>query len=280
MKSNDEPSKQLTHKYMMKKIYSTLLLALMSLTAFAQEQNDTTYVMFDFNANPWNYPLTTAMKGWGPSYDDETGAIFEDRDFTWPVADGSDKLVTVTVTAVDLDEYNKPAVYACVDNDIEGEITGYTGEKINVLFTNPGTTMRFKAPDGYKFGKLVFYNFHVPNFMVGEEYEEEFSYEYGGNTFKHKLKVWTPVSPKKNQYGYDIWDGDDKNILFNYPYFTAHFMKIDIRLVPDGTTGINRVQKVQQPSGIVTALDGRTFSSDAGLHKGVYIVNGKKHVVK
>ena len=36
----------------MKKIYPTLLLALMSLTAFAPEQNDTTYVMFDVNENP------------------------------------------------------------------------------------------------------------------------------------------------------------------------------------------------------------------------------------
>ena len=41
----------------MKKIYSTLLFALMSLTAFAQAQSDTTYVMLDFNLNPWNYPV-------------------------------------------------------------------------------------------------------------------------------------------------------------------------------------------------------------------------------
>ena len=133
----------------MKKIYSTLLLAFVSLTAFAaQEQNDTTYVMFDFNLNPWNYPLTTTMKGWGPDYDDETGAIFEDKDFTWPVAEGSDKLINVTVFAVDLSEFNKPAVYAKVDNDGDGQAAGYTCDKINVLFTNPGTRMRFKAPVG------------------------------------------------------------------------------------------------------------------------------------
>lgn len=264
----------------MKKTYSILLLALMSLTAFAQEQKDTTYVMLDFNANPWNYPLTTAMKGWGPSYDDETGALFEDKDFTWPIADGSDKLVTVTVTAVDLDEYGKPSVYACVDNDMEGQTAGYTSEKINVLFTNPGTTMRLKAPEGYKFGKLVFYNFHVPNFMVGDEYDEEFSYVYEGNTFKSKLKVWTSDKPKKNQYGYDIWDGDETNILFNYPYFTAHFMKIDIRLVADGTSGISSVRTAKQVSGVATTLDGRSFSRDASIRKGIYIVDGKKHVVK
>lgn len=266
----------------MKKIYSTLLLACIGLTAFAQEQNDTTYVMLDFNENPWGYSLTTTQKGWGPDYTDEAGAIFEDKIFTMPIADGSDKLVTVTVYAVDLDEYQKPAVYARVDNDGEGEAAGYTGEKINVLFTNPGTTMRFKAPSGYKFGKMVFYNFHSPNFMVGDEYEEEYPYELNGSSFTHKLKVWTPASPHKNQYDYQIWEGDESNILFNYPYFTAHFMKIDIRLVEGEASGIKEVSSQtsaisHQPS---YTIDGRMVNKADGLRKGIYIVNGTKRVVK
>lgn len=268
-------------KMNMKKIYTTLLLVLVSLTAFAEEQNDTTYVMFDFNQNPWNYPLTTTMKGWGPDYTDETGAIFEDKDFTWPVAEGSDKLVTVTVYHVDLDEFPKPAVYALVDNDNDSKTAGYTDEKIRILFTNPGTTMRFKAPEGYKFGKMVFYNFHNSNFMVGDDYDEVHSYDFEGATFTQKLKFWTPTVPKKNAYGYDIWDGDATNILFSYPYFTAHFMKIDIRLVPDGTTGIetvdNRLSAVRSQK--VTALDGRTVKQGS-LRKGIYVVDGKKRVVK
>ena len=264
----------------MRKFYLTFLLALVAMISFAQEKNDTTYVMFDFNQNPWNYPLTTTMKGWGPDYDDEKGAIFTDKDFTWPIAEGSDKLITVTVYAVDLDEYNKTAVYASVDNDGEGQAAGYTGEKINVLFTNPGTRMRFKAPDGYKFGKMVFYNFHTPNFLVGDEYEEEHEYEMNGSTFKHKLKFWTPDSPKKNQYGYDIWDGDEKNVLFNYPYFTAHFMKMDLRLVPDGSAvGISELRSEGQ-SEKVTTLDGRTVERSSGLRKGIYIIDGKKHVIR
>jgi len=263
----------------MKKIYSTLLLALMSLTAFAQEQSDTTYVMLDFNENPWGYPLTTTQRGWGPDYTDETGAIFEDKDFTCPIAEGSDKLVTVTVYAVDLDEYSKPAAYACVDNDGDGQAAGYTSEKINVLFTNPGTTMRFKAPAGYKFGKMVFYNFHSPNFMVGDEYEEEYGYELNGSSFTHKLKVWTPASPKKNSYDYQIWEGDESNILFNYPYFTAHFMKIDIRLVKGEASGIKEASSQTSNIQKVTSLDGRTLNRD-GLRKGIYIVDGTKRVVK
>ena len=269
----------------MKKFYATLCLVMMAMTSFAQEQNDTTYVMMDFNLNPWNYPLTTTMKGWGPDYTDETGAIFVDKDFTWPIAEGSDKLITVTVYAVDLDEYQKPAVYASVDNDAESQTAGYTSEKINVLFTNPGTTMRFKTPDGYKFGKIVFYNFHSPNFLVGDEYEEEFPYEYNGSTFKHKLKVWYPTAPKIKEYpdqnlSYTMWEGDEKNILFNYPYFTAHFMKIDMRLVPDGTVGITELKADEINKGKIFTLDGRSINKTNTLHKGLYIANGKKYVVK
>ncbi len=256
----------------MKKLYATIAMAMMALSSVAQEQNDTTYVMFDFNMNPWNYPLTTETKGWGPNYEDETGAIFNDTDFTWPVAEGSDKLITVTVYAVDLDEYTKPAVYAKVDNDGDGQAAGYTEDKINVLFTNPGTTMRLKAPDGYKFGKLVFYNFHTPNFLVGDEYEEEFEYELNNTTFKHKLKVWTPSSPKKNSYDYDIWEGNDRNILFNYSYFTAHFMKIDIRLVSDAASSI-RETATKAASNAVFDLQGRQVKN---AKKGIYVTNGKK----
>lgn len=49
----------------MKKIYSTLLLACMSLTAFAQEGNDTTYVMLNFTDNPWNYAVRRDYSGMG-----------------------------------------------------------------------------------------------------------------------------------------------------------------------------------------------------------------------
>lgn len=259
----------------MKKLYATIAMAMMAMTSMAQEQNDTTYVMFDFNQNPWNYPLSTKMKGYGPDYDDETGAIFNDTDFTWPVAEGTDKLITVTVYAVDLDEYTKPSVYAKVDNDADGQTAGYTEDKINVLFTNKGTTMRFKAPDGYKFGKLVFYNFHIPNFLVGNEYEEEFEYEHNGDTFKQKLKVWMPSSPKTSSYGYEMWEGDEKNILFKYPYFNAHFMKIDIRLVPENSAGIHNNAADAKSDAPIYDLIGRQTKA---AKKGIYITEGKKMV--
>lgn len=269
----------------MKKLHSTLLLACMSLTAFAQEQVDTTYVMLDFNQNIWNHPVGTVTKGWAPDYSDVegVGSILETTDFSWPLAEGASEKVKVTVYPVDLDEFNKVSVYASYElNDAETAALGIAAGKTNMLYTQPGTTMRFEAPAGYQFGKMVFYNFHNANFLVGDEYEEKYPYEYNGSTFSQSLKVWTPGSPKKNSYDYNIWEGDVKNILFNYPYFSAVFVKIDIRLVPDNASGIKDVQRstsnVQRNSGYT--LDGRMVNKADGLRKGVYIVNGTKRVVK
>lgn len=274
----------------MKKIYSTLLLACMSLTAFAQEGNDTTYVMLDFNENPWNYPVREVTTGWAPDAKDVegVGSILEPTDFSWPISEGSSEKVKVTVYPVDLDEFNKVAVYASSEiNDAEAASFGITPGNKNILFTQPGTTMRFEAPEGYQFGKMVFYNFHSPNFLVGDEYEEEHSYQYDGSTFKHKLKFWTPNLPKVKEYPqqslrYDMWDGDAKNILFDYPYFTAHFVKIDIRLVSDGSAGIEEISnaKLVMSNDDYYRLDGRMVNKDTGLRKGIYIQNGKKVIVK
>ena len=266
----------------MKKFYSTLLFALMSLTAFAQAQSDTTYVMLDFNLNPWNYPVGEVTKGWNPDYTDwdAPGAILNDQDFSWPIADGSAEKVKVTVYAVDLDEYSKVPYYASYElNDAEAAALGIAAGKTNMLYTQTGTTMRFEAPAGYEFGKMVFYTYRNSNILVGDEYDEVYEYEYDGSTFTQKLKVWTPASPKKNQYDYNIWEGDAKNILFNYPFFSVVFVKIDIRLVPENVSGIKEVSS--QPSAIIPSytLDGRAVKRD-GLYKGIYIKDGKKHVVK
>ena len=266
----------------MRKFYATLCLAMMAMTSFAQEQNDTTYVMMDFNQNPWGYPVTEVTKGWAPDYTDwdSPGAILDNKDFSWPVSEGSSKKVKVTLYAVDLDEYEKVSVYASYELD-EADVAalGTNAQKTTMLYTTNGTTMRFEAPDGYKFGKMVFYNFRNANFLVGDEYEEEFEYVYNNETFKQKLKVWTPDSPKKNQYDYDIWEGDAKNILFNYTFFSAVFVKIDIRLVSDGTAGITELKSGDRSEGHAFTLDGRTVDK-ANLQKGLYISNGKKYVVK
>ena len=267
----------------MRKFYATVCLAMMAMTSFAQEQNDTTYVMMDFNLNPWGYPVTEVTKGWAPDYKDwdSPGAILKETDFSWPVSEGSAEKVKVTLYAVDLDEYEKVSVYASYElGDADVAALGIAAGKTNMLYTQPGTTMRFEAPDGYKFGKMVFYNYRNANFLVGDEYEEEFEYVYNDETFKQKLKVWTPDSPKKNQYEYDIWEGDAKNFLFNYPYFSAVFVKIDVRLVPDGSAGIKEMGVGSQESGEIYDLQGRSVNKSETLRNGLYISDGKKYVVK
>ena len=254
-----------------------MAMAMMAITAMADEANDTTYVMMDFTQNPWNHGVREVTSKWYPDYTDldSPGAILSETDFSWPISEGSASKVKVTVYPVDLDEFSKVSVYASYTLD-EADAAGLGGikaGKTNMLYTQPGTTMRFEAPDGYKFGKIVFYNYRNANFLVGDEYEEEFDYEYNSTTFPQKLKVWKPTSPKKNAYDYDIWKGDDTNILFNYPYFTAVFVKADIRLVPDGNAGVGATLNDKKDTTIYD-LQGRKVSGN--LKKGVYIQEGKK----
>ena len=260
----------------MKKLYTTLLMTMMAMTSFAQEQNDTTYVMFDFNLNPWNYPVSAgAEKGWNADYDDETGAIFKDTDFPWPIAEGSDKNIVVTVYAVDLDEYSKPAVL-CRRTCVAAGVQAADGSDsiMTMLFTNPGTTMRFKAPEGYKFGKMVFYNYRSPNFLVGDEYEET-HIDAGGH--EETLKYWVPKSPKSNQSGYEMWQGDATDVLFVFAYFNAHFMKMDLRLVPDGTSAIGEAVKSRPEASACFDLQGRRMASSRPK-KGICVSEGRKIV--
>ena len=262
----------------MKKFYATVLMAMMAMMSFAQEQNDTTYVMMDFTQNPWNYPVTEVTSKWYPDYTDwdSPGAILTEKDFSWPISEGSSSKVKVTVYPVDLDEYSKVSVYASYELD-EADVAalGINAGKTNMLYTQQGTTMRFEAPAGYKFGKMVFYNYRNANFLVGDEYEEEFEYEYNNSTFKQKLKVWTPASPQKNAYDKDIWQGDDTNVLFNYPYFSAVFVKVDIRLVPNGSANISEIENGKLSNRKCYDLLGRQVSAK---EKGIYIVDGRKIV--
>ena len=262
----------------MKKLYATVLMAMMAMMSMAQEANDTTYVMMDFTQNPWGYPVREVTTGWAPDYTDwdSPGAILTEKDFSWPISEGSSSKVKATVYPVDLDEYSKVSVYASYELD-EADVAalGINAGKTNMLYTQQGTTMRFEAPAGYKFGKMVFYNYRNANFLVGDEYEEEFEYEYNNSTFKQKLKVWTPASPKKNAYDYDIWQGDDTNILFNYPYFSAVFVKVDIRLVPNGSANISEIENGKLSNSKCYDLQGRQVSAK---EKGIYIVDGRKIV--
>ena len=263
----------------MRKIFTTACMLIAAMAASAQ---DVTNVTLDFNQNPWNYPVSEVTKGWQPDYTDLTtpGGILDEKDFSWPIPDGSSEKIKMTVYPVDLDEYNKISVYASYEIDAAEAAGLYTtpGKK-NLLYTQSGTKIRFESPTGYKFSKMIFHCYRNSNILVGDEYEEEFEYEYNGSTFKQKLKVWYPTSPLKNQYGYNIWDGDEKNALFVYPFFNVCFVKVDISLVPDGSAGIANVKTTATQADKVVTLDGRRAADSKPLSKGIYIVNGKKVVI-
>ena len=129
--------------------------------------------------------------------------------------------------------------------------------------------------------------------MTGDgAYDEEYEYEYNGSTFKTTRKYWTPESPKAYEgetvgvpFSYSMWEGDAKNVLFNYIYFSANFVKIEIRLAPDSTSGIEEMEDGRQKTNdAVYDLQGRRmessiFNSQSSIqNKGVYVLNGKKVV--
>ena len=281
----------------MKKIYATLLTVLVALTANAQDADNTVTVKLDFNQNPWNHSVRQYTNreewggtGWNPKgtadYWGYDGSILQDKDFSWPMPEGSGttEKIKVTLYAVDLDEYNNVSVYGNYSLDAAECASMFIEEGYkNILYTRPGTRMRFEAPEGFKFKKLTFYCYRSSNILTGDgAYDEEYEYEYGKTTRKY----WTPESPKvyeggegASAFSYSMWEGDEKNVLFNYIYFTATFVYIVIDLVPDGSANITNVKTDARNAEKVVMLDGRA-TSGKNLHKGVYIVDGKKTIVK
>ena len=285
----------------MRKIFTAGCILIAAMTTSAQDNNDI-LVTLDFNQNPWNYSVrqSTDKNAWGGTqvapkgtedYFDLDGSILTDKDFSWPMPEGSGSTgkIKVTLYAVDLDEYNAVSVYGNYSLNA-AEAAGCSVEEgyRNILFTRPGTTMRFESPNGFSFKKLLFYCYSMPNILTGNgEYDEEYEYTYNGNTFKTTRKYWTPESPKfyegesgGTSFKYSMWSGDATNVLFNYPFFTAYFLKIDMTLTPDGSAGISNLQATKNEANTMTTLDGRSVNKSEGLRKGVYIVDGKKVVVK
>ena len=263
----------------MRKFYATILFAFMAMASFAQEKNDTVYVMFDFNQNPWNHPTTGVGSGWAPDYkNDPTGFITKETTFDWAIAEGSDKKVSVIVNPpadYDPEEGTKvPLMFRGPNYDkaMDGSIIE------TMLYMNSnGSTLRFKAPEGYKFGKMVFYFYRDSYFVL--DTEEEIEEERMGTVHKDKHYIWIPETPKTNKNDLEVWQGDEKDILFDYPYMKGIFQKIDMRLVPDGSAGITELAPEDADSKTAVTLDGRTVNKSNGLRKGIYIINGKKQIV-
>jgi hypothetical protein len=175
----------------------------------------------------------------------------------------------------ELSEEEIKAETALIDQKLVEAIsfTPMVGTDITMLFTNPGTTMRFRAPEGYKFAKMMFYDYRNSYFLLDTEEEVE-AVRYG-TTHKDTHKIWIPTTPKVNQNGLDCWEGDETNILFNSAaYFKGNFMKIDMRLVPDAASAI-RETAAKAAGEAVYDLQGRQVKT---AQKGIYVTGGKKVV--
>lgn len=198
----------------MKKIYATVLMALMAIAANAQSADNSVTVTLDFNQNPWNHTVRQSTNkeewggtGWSPKgtadYWDYAGSILTDKDFSWPMPEGSGitEKIKVTLYAVDIDEYGNVSVYGNYSLDAAEAASlfveaGYR----NILYTRSGTRMRFEAPTGFSFQKMIFYCYRSSNILTGDgAYDEEYEYEYGGTVFKTTRKYWTPESPKHSK---------------------------------------------------------------------------------
>ena len=244
----------------------------------SEAQNDTTYVMFDFNLNPWNKPTSRLAKtkqgNWHykVDYEDTTGALYDTTTFDWDV-DG--EKIEITFTAVDLDEYQYPNYMVKGVNDGYKDVNG-EDSVLTMLYALNGTTMRVKAPASKRIGKMVFWCYRYANFGVTTD--EEIVDPKTGAKASHR--VWTletpQIVPNSELHG---WSGDDTDILFNYEYFNAYFEKIEFRLVPRTATGIQELTSMSTSTSKETYdLMGRKVSTPQ--KKGIYIINGKKVVIR
>lgn len=204
----------------MKKIF---LAALTMAALTASAQNDSIQVRMDFNANPWGYAVAIPV---GKSYskvdvDESPADAFypTDQDFT---VDVNGKKLILTVSPSDLDEtdYDNCLFYT-YDYDVAEE------PRMNVLRMYTGSKMTFKAPEGYRFAKVVFNNYR--NWASG-----------GLGSFNN---TWTPETPfvydQKNDKGEvtwssTAWTGTDTE--WSTPFCTGSTMLryIDFWLLPVG----------------------------------------------
>lgn len=259
-------------------ILKTFFAAFCAMTALtASAQNDSLYVRMDFNANPWGYTVAIPV---GTSYskvdlDNSPAAslLSKEADFT---AKAGDATITMTVTPTDLDEtdYDNCLFYTY---DYDADMSGET--RMNVLRMAIGSTMKFKVSEGYRMAKAKFNSFRV----------------WASGSLSSLDMTWGPdsvhVYQNKDNKGEvvwenDVWYGDAYNWSTPACTGTTMLRYIDFWVLPDGETAIKNVATEQKTVNVVSA-DGALVRSAAkgnnavaNLPKGVYIVDGKKFVVK
>lgn len=206
----------------MKKIF---LAALTMAALTASAQNDSIQVRMDFNANPWGYAVAIPVgTSWSKVDLDESPAeawLSTDTDFT---VDVNGKKLTMTVTPTDLDETDYDN---CLFNTYDYDVDMSGDTRLTVLRMAIGSSMHFKAPEGYRLAKAEFETLRV----------------WANGGLSGTDEVWTAETPhiyeQKDKDGNvtwttDAWYGNDTE--WHTPFCTGTTMLryIDFWLLPVG----------------------------------------------
>lgn len=262
----------------MKLIKTLCALACTFISLSAAAQNDSIKVTIDFDENPWNmatcpYGLNSkGKKSWGSaSYDPAESRL--DKTTVFEVAACGDKL-TMTVTPSDLDETDYDNAYVRDEDydDPESNVRSY-------LYMYIGSKMTFKAPKNYRMAKVKFNTYR--------------SWSSGG--LSNNDCTWGPDTAKihiqyndkgEETYRTDSWYGDACE--WSTPAVTSatRLRSVDFWLLPADESAISSLATEQKAVNVVSANGAvvrratRMADAIADLPKGVYIIEGKKYVVK
>ena len=250
----------------MKKLYATAVLAFVAITMNAQQ--DSTYVRMSFNDNPWNLPVS-AMKGWS-NYADENGCLRDTHTFALDV-DGEELQMVLTPTDYRQTDYDNAMVRGEDPDD---------GDKVKtILMTRIGSTMTFIAPPSKWFAKVAFNTYR--RWSSGSLYSGDATnnmHVWGKDSVQVRYQTSAGV-----EYELPCWSGD--SVEWSLPECTGqtYLHYIDFWLLPRPVDAGISEQKVEGKAAEVMTLDGMLLRRDGqvdGLKKGIYIVGGKKKVVK
>lgn len=264
-------------------IKSLVAAAFAMLSISASADNDSIKVRMDFNENPWGMatcPYRTndnGRKSWSyPSYEPEAARLSKTTVFEVPAC--GDK-ISVTVTPSDLDETDYDNALVRDENYNNNDVVE------TFLYAFTGSKITLKAPKGYYMAKVAFDTYRT--WASGGLYSGEATnnqHVWGPDTVKVRTSMATGVETKV-----DCWYGD--SIEWSLPAVTSctRLRYIDFWLLPcDGdATAVKAVVDDNDNAVVVTRIDGvvvrrhaREEDAVIDLPKGVYIIDGKKVVVK
>ena len=259
----------------MKKLYATLLMAFVAVTASAQQANDSLYVRIDFNENIWNLPVSIPNRdmpggsGNWATVDDETGCFADTHTFDVEVAEGQVIQLELTPSNWKLTDYMNAMVYTHDLNTTDEPL-------ITMLWMRRGSQLTFKAPADYWFAKVAFDNYR--NWASGSLYsgdDTDGQHVWGKDSVK--TRIWEATGDVL-----PCWEGD--SIEWSLPECTGntYLRYIDVWLLPRKASepvvdGITERTATLPRTETLFDLQGRRLK--AAPRRGIY-VKDKRKIVK